>query len=95
MIAGSNTRVATSVGRLRRQLVAPTSNGSTGQPRQVTCAGAITSALKPSAHSSRLAATSAYTSPFAFPYFTFTTSSLLMAHRNFGVLPESGCSGCT
>jgi hypothetical protein len=44
--------------------------------RQVTRAGYITSAWNPSAHNRRLAATSAYTSPFFSPYFTFTTSPL-------------------
>jgi hypothetical protein len=44
---------------VRRQSLALTAKGSTGQLRQVTCVGTIASALKPSAHNSRLAATSA------------------------------------
>ncbi len=59
MIAGSNTRVATSLGLPRCQSAALAANGSAGQLRHVTRVGTITSALNPRAHSNRLAAASA------------------------------------
>ncbi|MSO63364.1 MAG: hypothetical protein EXQ50_14970 [Acidobacteria bacterium] len=93
MIAGSKTRVARLVGLPRCQSTLLAANGSSGQLRHVTRVGAITSALKPSAHSRRLAATSAYTSPFFSPYLTLTSSAFVSAHRNFGVKPVSGFLG--
>ena len=45
------------------------------------------SAPKPNAHRSRVAATSANTSPLSRPYFTLTSSPPGSAQVNFGVLP--------
>ena len=60
-----------------------------GQPRHTTRTGYIRSAGKPSAHSSRVAATSAYTSPLVPPNFTFTSSPSARRQANFGVAPPS------
>src|SRR4029079_2168450 len=43
---------------------------------------------KPSADSSRVAATSVYTSGFAAPYFTLTLSPPGSSQSNFGVVPD-------
>src|SRR6266545_4303752 len=64
--------------------------GNTGQPRQRTLSTRyMRSVGKPSADSRRVAAISDGTSPFGWPYFTFTVSPLASVHRNFGVVPPT------
>src|SRR5262245_37264970 len=58
-----------------------------GHLRQRTFTEYIASAPNPSAHSSRVAATSPYTSPLSRPYFTFSSSSGAITHMNFGDRP--------
>src|SRR5262249_1724655 len=61
---------------------------SEGQPRHMTLTGYIRSAPKPSAQDNRLARTSPYTSPFAPPNLTLTSSLLPITHANFGDVPS-------
>src|SRR6185503_18303685 len=61
--------------------------GSSGQPRQVTRTGYSASVTNPSAQNRRVAATAAWTFPFARPYLTLTTPSGGITQANLGVVP--------
>jgi hypothetical protein len=65
-----------------------------GHPSQSTRTGYMRSTGNPRAQNSRVAATSAYTSPFSRPNFTLTSSSGGMTQVNFGELPLIGLSRC-